>query len=285
MTGITKINPSQLRLERLFSVERVLASRGFEVEAEGNGENTILEKSLWSQIEADLVFNIFYDIGQRKELLDYIEGKIEKDTLSENITSLTEIKEFKKDRNCFSTTFEWYIGELLVRKFMAFSSSYGVTVKDICRNNDGGTSGDFDVLSILGDMNLLYVECKTGKTTMNSINKTYHRSSSLHCVASVIIGQKITENGLKQQLLSLPHPVFNTGTCELLKLNIKNHPDSVIYKWFNCYFINASEESGNIENKLKAVLRIIEGSRFYNNMVIRPSSEIYEAIGYEISIL
>lgn len=281
ISGPTRTHPKQLRLEQLFSVERVLSSRGFSVEKEGNGVDTILEKSAWTQQEADMIFGVFNIIDQRIELLHYIEDKIEKENLSVIISNLIKINEFKKDRQCFSTTFEWYIGELLVRKFQAFSSSYGVKVKNICRNSDGGTSGDFDVLSILGDMNLLYVECKTGKISKDSITNTLHRSISLHCVASVFVGQKFSEEDLKNKLLSLNHPIFE-GTCEVYKLNIKSQPESVIYKWFNCYFVNASEESGNLENKLKAVLRIIEGSRYVTNMAFNPSDDDYKAIGYNI---
>ncbi len=224
----TRISPRQLQLEQLFSVERVLSSRGFSVKSEGNGEDTILDKSSWSQNEADLVFDIFNNSILRKELLGHIENNVEKSDLSETVSNLIRIDEFKKGRQRFSTTYEWYVGELLVRKFMAFSSSYGVTVNAICRNSDGGTSGDFDVLSILGDMNLIYLECKSGKTKQNSIKNTLERSISLHCAASVVIRQDVTETSLKQQL-SFAHPVLGNNS-EVYKLNIKNLADSTIYK-------------------------------------------------------
>lgn len=279
----TRISPRQLQLEQIFSVERVLASRGFTVQKEGNGQDTLLDKSSWSQIEADLVFNIFDNATSRNELLEYIEDKVEESQLSEIVRNLIVTNGFKKDRQRFSTTYEWYVGELLVRRFMAFSSSYGVSISDIRRNSDGGTSGDFDVISILGDMNLIYLECKSGKTKQSSIKNTLERSISLHCAASVVIRQGITEQGLKQQL-SFMHPIFGYD-AEILKLNIKNQPDSTIYKWFNCYFVDASESSGDIETKLKAVLRIIEASKSIINMSMEPSDEQYESIGYGFSKL
>jgi hypothetical protein len=276
--GGTKVGVNQIRLDQIFTVERVLSSRGFSVKTEGSGEDTVLCKSLWSAEEANLVFSIFNNTTLRNELLEYIENKMGKSAVSNTVTQLIDIKEFKKDRQNFSTTYEWYVGELLVRKFMAFSSSYGVTVNDICRNSDGGTSGDFDVLSILGDMNLIYLECKSGKTKQKSVKSTLERSISLHCTASVFIRQKITTKGLKQQL-SFKHPVFGCKG-EVIKLNIKNLPDSTIYKWFNCYFVDASESGGDIENKLKAVLRIIEASRVLINISTEPSEEEYKSVGY-----
>ncbi len=38
--------------------------------------------------------------------------------------------EFRRDRQLYSTTFEWFVAELLIRKFMAFSSSFGVSVEE-----------------------------------------------------------------------------------------------------------------------------------------------------------
>jgi hypothetical protein len=279
--GRQRLSPQQLQLEQLFSVKRVLASRGFTVQKEGDGTDTLLGKSEWSQNEADLVFNIFHKTNHRKELLEYINDKAEKSQLSQTVINLIETNGFNKNRNCFSTTYEWYVGELLVRKFMAFSSSYGVLINDIIRNSDEEKSGDFDVLSVLGDMNLMYIECKSGKTKQPSIKNTIERGIALHCTASVIIQQDINENGLKQKL-SFDHPVFGYSE-KPIKLNIKNQADSTIYKWFNCYFIDASEQIGDIETKLKSVLRIIEASKSVINMSIEPSHDQYHAIGYELS--
>lgn len=41
-----------------------------------------------------------------------------------------------KERSRFDNTFEWYAGELMIRKFAAFSASHGVTIKDLKRNSN-----------------------------------------------------------------------------------------------------------------------------------------------------
>jgi len=110
---------------------------------------------------------------------------------------LVENPAFIKDRNRFSSTFEWYLGELLIKSFGAFSSSYGVTVKDVRRNSDDGDVGDFDVLSILGDMNLLYIETKSGALKPDGIIKAIERSLALHCVATVIVVEKISDKFIR----------------------------------------------------------------------------------------
>lgn len=274
----TSLNKNHIKLECLFSVNRVLSSRGFEVTVEGSGLDTLLEKSDWLTVEADLTFEIFNNESMRRELLSYVEGV--GSVVSSGVQRLISNNDFKSDRERFSKSYEWYVGELLVRNFKAFSSSYGVKVSNICRNSDNGTSGDFDVLSILGDMSLLYLECKSGTTSQKSIKNTLERSISLHCVASIFFRQNINENSLRQQL-NFDHPIFGHGG-DIYKLNIKGVQDSTVYKWFDCYFIDASESQGNIENKLRCVLRIIGARRSMINMSIDLSDGHYGAMGYEL---
>lgn len=271
---------SNQQLARIFSVERVLTSRGFTVQKEGSTEDTLLNKRSWTRAEADLVFSIFDKPELRAYLLDFIKDKIKEAQLPEDIKKLIQLDGFEKDRQRFSTTYEWYIGELFVREFMAFSSSFGVLINDIQRNSDGETSGDYDVLSVLGDMNLIYLECKSGKAKKSSIMNTLQRSISLHCTASIVVQQKITYRGLKQQL-SCIHPFFGHGS-DVLKLKIIDQPDSTIYKWFNCYFVDASESYGDIKSKLKTVLRIIEASKSVINMSMEPGNEQYVLMGYNL---
>ena len=279
--GTTKLSAKQIRFNEIFTVERVLSSRGFSIKTEGTGEDTVLGKPNWTHSEANTVFNIFDNVEYRNELLDYIEGRLDRANVSSTTNELITINGFKNDRQCFSTTYEWYIGELLVRKFMAFSSSYGVTLNNICRNSDDGTSGDFDVLSVLGDMNLIYLECKSGETKQKSIRNTLERSISLHCTASIFIRQDINENGLKQQML-FKHPMFDC-TGNVVKLSIKNAQDSTIYKWFNCYFVDVA--SGDVENKLRTVLRTIEASRVLINISTEPDDGDYKSLGYDFDRL
>lgn len=273
----SRINPvTQIAFEYLFSVARVLASRGFTVKSEGMGDDTLLAKTVWTVSEAEIVFNIFNDVVHRKELRDYIEGTTV--IPSGAITPLTAHSNFIKERGRFSTTFEWYLSELLIKRFGALSSSYGVMVNDICRNSDNGQSGDFDVLSILGDMNLLYIECKSGAIDQGSIKKAIERGFSLHCIATVIIVENLPEDALIK-LLKMKYPNLDRE-IECYKLAIKDRRDSEVYKWFNCYFVRTSK---NIEAKLQTVLRLIEFSRISITQSSEPDEESYATMGYEFA--
>src|ERR1035441_572168 len=183
--GPTQISPGQIRLRQLFSVDRVLGARGFVVQKEASAKETLLGKDFWSHGDLNLMFDIFSDQGRSKDLLQSIEQDGYKPQTSE-VAELVSRAEFIRDRQRYSSTFEWFVGELLVRRFMAFSSSFGVTVQNVIRNSDGGTSGDYDVLSVSGDLNLLYLECKTGKCHRQSILNSVERSIALHSVACIM---------------------------------------------------------------------------------------------------
>jgi hypothetical protein len=147
--GPTPLSPNQIRLHELFSVERILAARGFQVESQGSARDTLLEKDISSYEDLNLMFEIFQNHIHRKELLRTIDQPSYQPQTSE-IANLVSRAEFRKERQRYSSTFEWFVGELLIRRFMAFSSSFGVSVKGLFRNSDGGTSGDYDVLSNRG---------------------------------------------------------------------------------------------------------------------------------------
>jgi hypothetical protein len=166
---------------------------------------------------------------------------------------------------------------------MAFSSSFGVTVQDVIRNSDGGTSGDYDVLVVSGDMNLLYFECKTGKCHQQSILNSVERSIALHSVACVMfLGAGLQVAKVRQQLSGIKHPRFkHSGT--LARISIKGVPDSDVLQWFDCYFIGAGETGGEVENKLRTVMRILAANRSSVFEDIKPNREDYPIMGYEYS--
>jgi hypothetical protein len=278
--GPTQISPAQIRLRELFSVARILGARGFVLSSEDSAKATLLEKEYWSYEDLNLMFDIFSDEAKRDDLLSAVENAIHVPETSD-VKMLVGRAEFKRDRQRYSTTFEWFVGELLVRRFMAFSSSFGVTVRDVVRNSDGETSGDYDVLSVLGDMNLLYLECKTGKCHQSSILNSIERSISLHSVACIMfLGAGLSVAQLRQQLSGVNHPRFKHNGA-LARIAIKNVPTSEIFQWFDCYCLGAGETSGEVENKLRTVMRILAAHRSSVFEDIKPNPDEYSLMGYE----
>jgi len=250
------LRPKQMRLNELLSVERILAARGFQIKSEGEGSDTLIPRGYWEGCEADLIFDIFSDLSLRTELLQLIE-RGSYTARSKEVKQLINISDVDLTRQRFSHTFEWFVGELLRRKFMSFSSSYGVHVKDVVRNSDDETAGDYDVLSVLGDTELLYIECKTGRLSQKSIRNSIERGLALHSIATIILlGKGVNEKSLKQQIKNLNYPTL-IEKPELVKVKIKGNEQSEIYKWWDCFFIPANEEAGELEPKIRTVLRLI----------------------------
>jgi hypothetical protein len=273
------IHPKQIRLAELFTVERVLASRGFEVSQEGDGTDTIIARNIWDRKEADLVFRIFDNPSKRLGLFNCISNG-HTFNLDSDIKLLSETPDFSLTQQSFAHTFEWYVGELMIRCFGAFSSSYGVKVAEVQRNSDGGTLGDFDVLSVMGTTEIFYVECKTGKFTGKKIVNMLERARSLHVKTSVMFIASLNENSLKNQISNIQYPGIPVG-LKLLKMAVKNENASTVYQWHEAYFVDASVGAVDVAAKLRAVLRLVECKKAELSRYTGVSKSNYESAGYE----
>jgi hypothetical protein len=281
------IKAKQLDQRTLIPVSKFLASRGFSVTTEGSTQSTLLprEQNFWDAEEANIIFSVFDDPLSREELKSLVEGTLTCQ-LSETVAQLTNLPGFHKNQKAFSTTFEWYVGELMIRQFGAFSASFAVEVKNILRNSNDRQAGDYDVLAVLRDLQLLYIECKSGKFDSQHILKAVERGLALHCVRSVILtGSEINEHDLHRCLQKIKHPTLTTFEFE--SIAIKGIPNSLVYRWLDCYFVPADENSGSLEAKLQTVLRVIAADCAEPQRMSRSCSQGYGALGYihkEISL-
>lgn len=171
-TKSTKLEPSQLNLRSLFTVVNILRSRGYEIKKTGNLNDLLIKNISLGDVDYENLLQVFNNTKFRKELLDYINDKsIPTDT---NILRIINHQNFYKDSQSFTRTFEWYIGEVMVRFFEGFSFAYGVEVSNAKLN--GNNAGDFDTLVVMRNLGLLYFECKTGGFKSEEIEKTVARS-------------------------------------------------------------------------------------------------------------
>jgi hypothetical protein len=276
---ITRLRPSQIRFEELFSVERFLAARGFVITSEGSTEDTLLPNMPWEGNERLQTFEIFADPNSRRELLQFVNGTRNAPE-SARVKAFTELSGFVKDRQRFSTTFEWFVGELLVKRFLSFSSSFNVLVKDVT-NPDGRNIGDYDVLSVLGDMSLLYLECKTGSCTSEHIVKAVQRSVSLHCVACIIFLGGDKDLDVPGLLKGVRHPRSHSpGRLAYIQRHGVSNSD--VYAWYDCYLLpSIGEESGNVEERLRTVVRVIAAHRSSVFESQKPNPNGYKSMGYD----
>ncbi|MDP3435498.1 MAG: hypothetical protein Q8T04_21400 [Bacteroidota bacterium] len=275
----TLLNPNQINLRELFSVKHILESRGFNVSKNGENEDLMIPKFHWTDKECDFLFDVFNSVKNRNEILNLIDKRIANPRF-ELVKTLLGTVGFQLDRKKYTTTYEWYIGELLVRKFSAFSYSYGVEINNIKRNSTSTESGDFDIISVLRNTNLIYIECKSGKfknIEQKHILKCIERGLSIHCELSIMaIDDIIDEEELKWALNEIKHPLANV--TYLNNIGIKDLEASKVYEWGNCYFITSKK---NIEEQLRTVLRINEARKIFDGYTSEFCDESYNNLGYE----
>lgn len=272
--------PSTLNdTKNIFSVKEILRSRGYEVISENNRSNLLLTETnedaeIWTKL-----YQIFLQPKDRKELKNYLYEDIK--VHSQNLQELVAHPKFVKGYMNFNNTFEWFVGELMIKCFSAFSCSFGVKVKNIIRNSTGTEAGDFDSLVVLRDLNLAYFECKAGTFDAASIMKSYERMQALNCKFSILFCvEPINEYKLICESKDIKIPTVNLH--ELNKVHIKGKDQEFIYELNNCFIIDMK---GNIQGKISTALRINSAKINSLHCSMGPSNNDFESLGYIFNTL
>lgn len=102
---------------------------------------------------------------------------------------------------------------------------------------------------------------------------------ALNCEFSIIFCDKpIDEEKLIWDISKVRIPVINGHN--LSKINVKGNLKDIIYDLHNCYIVDIS---GNIENKLRTVLRINNAKINQIHYGIGLDNETYGRLGYDIT--
>ena len=79
----------------------------------------------------------------RTALQDHIEGKpCGNKNIEKFVGKTSALEDYNAKRKRLSTTFEWYVGEIIVREFKAFSSAFGVQIANMQQLDSGNEIGD-----------------------------------------------------------------------------------------------------------------------------------------------
>ena len=160
------------------------------------------------------------------------------------------------------------LGEILIREFHAFSYATGLEISALSDADTSRALGDFDVVSVMRDMSVIYIECKSGGTDFEQIRKATRRSRLLGAATVLIVLDKKTGNfdRLKQALSSEKHPVHDLTTT-VYRLSSYKLPQSEIYGWGSILFVPITAE--NLVNCLRTAFRF--------NSKMKLNSITYEA--------
>ncbi|MGI8952306.1 MAG: hypothetical protein ACR2FN_12085 [Chitinophagaceae bacterium] len=275
----TQLSSRQINTKELFSVRQILLSRGFEVLCENNTRKLLLtEENLYDEIWKSL-YNIFLVSKFRKELKGFLYKK--QDVKSEEVIKVIHHPKFVAEHQRFNNTFEWFAGELMLNKFAAFSYSFGVSIRDIMRNTTGTEAGDYDSLVVLRDTNLAFFECKAGSFDGIAIMKCYERMLALNCEYSILFCvENINEEKLIWESQQVKIPVVNLHF--LNKISIRGREQDVVYEINNCYVLDMS---GDIENKIRTVLRVNSAKINSLHTTMSPDNETFNMLGYNFDTI
>jgi hypothetical protein len=123
----------------------------------------------------------------------------------------------------------------------------------------------------------------TSKRVMNAMS----RGLALHSAGTVLfLEQGIGSQDLLRVLQNKPHPVTKQKD-NLKKIWLPwDDSKSMVFKWFDCYFVNANERYGDVTAKLRTVFRVIGATSLLNRIgsmlhsVSPPSEDSYQKVGY-----
>jgi hypothetical protein len=160
-----------------------------------------------------------------------------------------------------------------------------VLVKNVERGSGITPAGDYDVLSVLGDTSLMYVECKTGKFDRNKAMAMVERSHALHCTASVMfIDREFSAIKLRETLKGVVYP-GHAGSGRIISISIKGLGDSQVFAWHDSFFVNAGASAGAVEPKLRTVLRVTAARKTELLRGMGISEDEYSRLGYQVDVL
>lgn len=177
-------------------LSKFLKQRGSVVTKEGNHKD-ILVPVIGNRDLQDSFLTLLYSFMDKEQFrrdirswayekspdLEYFEQILAYIELSKNFDHTFEQRiRTKANRiNIYSRTFEWYISEVLKRKFNAQASGFSIRLKDA----DAGD--EFDCIAVL-DSGLAYIECKTGKAEIqDEVRKFVQRDTEIAATQSLFI--------------------------------------------------------------------------------------------------
>ena len=151
----------------------------------------------------------------------------------------------------------------------------------IFRNNIKETTGDYDTIVVLRDINIIYFECKTGTFNREKILKCFDRANALHCEFSIMLIQgTINLTSLKECVKGISHPFIYER--ELFEIGIKGNRASNVIGWNTCFFVSAE---GNIEEQIRTIMRINAAKKISHALSWGMPEEEYEKWGYTRTLI
>ncbi len=163
------------------NLTQALYQRGHKLITQGSLNDIFIPQSELQEIQqsfANILYNLMKRVTFRRKLRDWTFGKEPTEIIVSYLKLCKEFhkenKDFDRDQNKYSRTFEWFIGELLRREFGGRAAGFNIHLEDANKDDE------FDSVALL-DEGLFYAECKTGKGTLAQAVKKFVRRDKQLC--------------------------------------------------------------------------------------------------------
>ncbi len=227
----------------------------------------------------DLLFSLMLKDSFRKKLRDWAYSRDDESPEFSAVNDYVRVgsrfdKNFRRflkasdnRQTYYAKSFEWYISELLKRKFAVRASGFGI------RLLDGESEDEFDCIAVIDD-GIIFVECKTGKGSLfEEVEKFLHRDAALAATYSFFIFDRDFTFVRDKHKVDLPSLTFSQAKkIELQELQLISCPGGNFYsvrgadRWFL-----ATSGFDHLETRLRHMFGYVYQSR----QMQRPPHETY----------
>ncbi len=193
----------------------------------------------------DFLYRELSDRNRRMEILHMIYS--EKDIVFSNGARIPAAENL---RSLYSSTFEWYVAELLYREFSFFASAFGLKIA----NSPEG--GDFDVIGAT-HTGLIAIECKSGKPRgidENQIIQFVRRHHFLRADYSIFyIDYKGLEGNFPFKFFAhaVHGAVEDPKVFKVVVSNGESNANFYLVEGANIYVVDNSKSTGNVIRNLR----------------------------------
>ncbi len=227
----------------------------------------------------DLLFSLMGKDSFRRKLRDWAYSKDDESPEFSDVNDYVRVgsrfdktfghflKATENRQTYYAKSFEWYISELLKRKFAVRASGFGI------RLLDGESEDEFDCIAVIDD-GIIFVECKTGKDSLfKGVEKFLHRDAALAATYSFFIFDRDFTFVSDKHKVDLP----NFTESQAKKIGLQEL-QSISSPGGNFYFVRGADRwflATSGFNHLETRLRHMFGYVYQTRDMRRPPDETY----------
>jgi hypothetical protein len=271
-------DPQASKLGHLFQLKPLLMQRGHDLASLGSLNQTIFEKlNTIKSLTEDEFFGILHINENRKKIRVGMlnDSEIELDKYRFKLVKAEVVK--------FTSAFEWYVSQILLREFNFFCSGFNNKI------NGAAKGADFDVLGLGLDL-LVHIECKTGNPRNITKDQIVEFKDRCKFVSADVNVFYVDYNGLdfdKDAVLKWFLEVFYEGASSTLHKITRKDAGFEIYKVdiAPIFIVDTNKNSKSVVENFREVFSVFFKMRYQDMLSSGLDPHYLKDSGYVIEDL